>query len=520
MINENIVKIDCVVPESTNRKKAKLGHKKLQGSLQEKDFLFVKLASHVPGMLYQFLKRPNGTYCVPFSTDGIYNIFGCSPQDVVEDFSPITRAILPEDLGTVVRSIEASAANMSVWSCEYRVQLPGQEIRWMWGHSTPEKLEDGSILWSGFNTDITEQKKIKIELQQSEERYRSLFEQAPIPVAITTLDGTIIEANTAMQTFRGCSLKELINTSTISLYQNIEDREKMLVILQRDGVVSDFFTHLKAVNDNIVDVVLNVSKFQIGKQSYLRTTIQDVTERVKAEETMDQIMDQLVLVNEKLGVVGSLTRHDVRNKLSTVTGYAYILKKKHADKADIVDGLGKMEQAVAECLRIFDFAKMYEQIGVEQLTYVNVKKKLDEAVALFSGPIPAIKDECQGLAVLADSFLRQLFYNFIDNTRKYGEKTTVVRVRYEIGDQDNLKLVYEDDGLGVPFENKPSLFRESFSTGGSTGLGLFLIKKMINAYGWAIEENGEPGKGVKFTITIPKLSKNGKENYRVIADCD
>jgi hypothetical protein len=63
-------------------------------------------------------------------------------------------------------------------------------------------------------------------------------------------------------------------------------------------------------------------------------------------------------MNEKLGVVGSLTRHDVRNKLSTVTGYAYLLKKKHMDEADIVDGLSKMEQAVAESVKIFDFAKM------------------------------------------------------------------------------------------------------------------------------------------------------------------
>ena len=87
---------------------------------------------------------------------------------------------------------------------------------------------------------------------------------------------------------------------------------------------------------------------------------------------------------------------------------------------------------------------------------------------------------------------------------------------YEKTDQDNLKLVYEDDGVGIPFENKPRLFNEGFSTGGSTGYGLFLTKKMMDVYGWKIEENGEPGKGAKFTITIPKLNKNGKENYRIV----
>jgi signal transduction histidine kinase len=77
-------------------------------------------------------------------------------------------------------------------------------------------------------------------------------------------------------------------------------------------------------------------------------------------------------------------------------------------------------------------------------------------------------------------------------------------------------LVYEDDGVGVPFENKQHLFKEGFSTGGSTGFGLFLTKKMIEVYSWTIIEEGEPGKGAKFTITIPKLNKNGKENYQII----
>jgi signal transduction histidine kinase len=78
-----------------------------------------------------------------------------------------------------------------------------------------------------------------------------------------------------------------------------------------------------------------------------------------------------------------------------------------------------------------------------------------------------------------------------------------------------LQLIYEDDGVGISKENKPKLFTEGFSTSGSTGFGLFLIRKMMDIYGWSIEENGEPGIGAKFIITIPKLNKNGKENYQI-----
>ena len=219
--------------------------------------------------------------------------------------------------------------------------------------------------------------------------------------------------------------------------------------------------------------------------------------------SLSNSLNKIQELNEKLRVVGGLTRHDVRNKLSAVTGYAYILRKKHSDQADIVDGLGKMEQAVRDSVKIFDFAKMYEQLGAEELAPTDVEAILNEASALFDGFLPNIMNECHGLTVLADSFLRQMFYNFIDNTRKYGQKTTTIRVHYEKIDQDKLNLIYEDDGIGVPMENKANLFKEGFSTGGSTGFGLFLIKKMIEVYGWSIQENGQPGKGAKFTITIP-----------------
>jgi PAS domain S-box-containing protein len=83
----------------------------------------------------------------------------------------------------------------------------------------------------------------------------------------------------------------------------------------------------------------------------------NITERKMFEEKLKENSQRIELINEKLRVVGGLTRHDVRNKLSAITGYAYLLKKKHPDQADIVEGLGKMEQAVKESMRIFEFAK-------------------------------------------------------------------------------------------------------------------------------------------------------------------
>ncbi len=108
--------------------------------------------------------------------------------------------------------------------------------------------------------------------------------------------------------------------------------------------------------------------------------------------------------------------------------------------------------------------------------------------------------------MFADSFLRQMFYNFIDNTRKYSVKATTAKICVEDTESNRLRLIYEDDGVGISAENKGRLFTEGFSTGGSTGFGLFFIRKMMDIYGWTITEEGKQNEGAKFVISMPKNS--------------
>jgi len=195
----------------------------------------------------------------------------------------------------------------------------------------------------------------------------------------------------------------------------------------------------------------------------------------------------------------------------------YLLKKRVGVNPDLARYFEGVESALAASDRIFEYSRLYERIGVEKPSEENVFECFNQAVTLmpFLGSVKVV-NECQGLNVLADSLLRQLFYNFIDDSLKHGEKVTQIRLHYT-KDVGGVKLFYEDNGVGVPDTNKLKLFNEGFSTSGSTGFGLFLTKMMMDVYGWKIEENGEPGKGAKFVMTIPKLNNNGKENYRIVA---
>ena len=280
--------------------------------------------------------------------------------------------------------------------------------------------------------------KTKNQLEELEQKYKIIFEAVGDAIFVADIEtGLIVDCN-----LEATKLVHRDRADIIGKHQSILHPKQ-----ESDGDFSRLFRNMLmemqsslkrqviTSNEELRDVAIKAGVFELNGKKMMVGIFRDVTVQKQnqkdltlALESLSSNMEKIQALNEKLQVVGSLTRHDVRNKLSAVTGYAYLLKKKHADEVDVVEGLSKMEQAVRESMKIFDFAKMYEQLGAEELTYIDVEAKISEAVALFSGTLPKIINECHGLTVLADSFLRQMFYNFIDNTKKYGQKTTTIKV--------------------------------------------------------------------------------------------
>jgi PAS domain S-box-containing protein len=350
------------------------------------------------------------------------------------------------------------------------------------------------------------------EIRESQQKFEGLFMANPEAAVHVGSDFCILNVNPRFEILFGYKLDEIKGRSINDVVvpkDKIDEAQTLDLKAEQDKHVS-LATMRRKKDGSLVPVFVSAAPITVESRFLGYVAVyKDISELKSTEKKLE-------LMNEKLRVTGGLTRHDVRNKLSTVTGNAYLLKKRLADDSNALDKLKAMENAVQQTVRIFDFAKAYEMLGVEELSYIDVAKTFDEAASLFPSAINVkVVNELYGLIVLADPLLRQLFYNLIDNSLKYGQKISRIRVHYEGAGPNDLRLIYEDDGVGISATEKPKLFKQGYSTGGSTGYGLYLISKIVEVYGWTIQETGNPGQGAQFTITIPKVNKDGKENLRL-----
>lgn len=373
------------------------------------------------------------------------------------------------------------------------------------------KLPDGKLV--AFCEDISERKKAEEALKQLNEVLERVGECVGAGLAVIGKDYRVVWANQL--------LRALGVTSNKKCYQPFNKLES---VCPDCGVKKIFEQNLpidihefKRVNSKgettWVELRVTPLKDKNGATMAALELAVPITERKKVEQELKENHDRIESMNEKLRVVGSLTRHDVGNKLMAAKSNLYLLKKRIGGNSELAKYFDGIETAFASAERIFEFSSLYEKIGSERPSKENIFECFNQAVALLPN-LSNIKivNECQGLEVIADSLLRQIFYNFIDNSLKHGEKVTQIKICCS-KECDQVKLYYEDDGVGVPEANKVKLFEVGFTTGKGTGLGLYLVKKMMDVYGWQIQENGEPGKGIKIVMTIPEYSTNGLKNY-------
>ena len=131
--------------------------------LAQSHLLLSNLARLVPGVIYQYRLYPDGRSAFPYSSPGMNDIYEVTSDEVREDATPVFGRLHSEDYDDVANAIQESGRTLGMFSCEFRVVLPRQGLRWRWSQAQPERMDDGGTLWHGIILDITESKRAEEE---------------------------------------------------------------------------------------------------------------------------------------------------------------------------------------------------------------------------------------------------------------------------------------------------------------------------------------------------------------------
>jgi len=223
-------------------------------------------------------------------------------------------------------------------------------------------------------------------------------------------------------------------------------------------------------------------------------TVIDITDRREEQKALS-------LANKKLTLLLDITRHDILNQVTGLCTAAELAKLRTTDPG-MLQFIGQEEIAAQNIQRQIEFAKNYEGIGARSPQWQNTGIQVKALGVAASGPAIDVPAELDTLEIYADPMLHKVFENLIDNTLRHGERARRIRFSVDRDRGDDIALVYEDDGIGIPETDKERIFTKGF--GKHTGLGLFLSREILAITGLVLKETGAPGKGARFEIRVPK----------------
>ena len=183
-------------------------------------------------------------------------------------------------------------------------------------------------------------------------------------------------------------------------------------------------------------------------------------------------------------------------------GYLELSHEMIDDPKTLIEYIKKGETAATTIEHQIRFTKDYQDLGVAAPAWQNVNASINKALSRLPMRDIHVGIDPANSEVYADPLFEKVFYNLIENALKYGgDQMKTIRVSSQESGA-HLTIICEDDGVGIPEEDKQKLFTKGF--GKNTGLGLFLSREILAITGITIIENGTPGKGARFEITVPK----------------
>jgi signal transduction histidine kinase len=244
---------------------------------------------------------------------------------------------------------------------------------------------------------------------------------------------------------------------------------------------------------SLLPVEISARLAKLKDKTYVIAISRDISRRKREERA-------LRIANQKLQLMNIVAWHDIQNKVTGLRGYVELSRDMVTD-----DKLKKFIASEEDVLRVIhrqlQYTKEYQEMGIHPPQWVNLPQVLRMIMSFKEIGSLKFRMEIANLEVYCDPVIEKVFSHLIENTQKHGKTATEIRISCE-ETTGGLLLLYEDDGIGIPVQKKKDLFLRG--VGSETGFSLFFVHDILEISDMGIRETGEPGKGVRFEISVPR----------------
>jgi hypothetical protein len=375
---------------------------------------------------------------------------------------------------------------------------------------------------------------VNTELSKSEERFRTLCACSPLGIYVADVEGRCTYINPRCQAICGLTLEE----NLAEVWQREVHPE------DRDRVVADWLAWIKesqeysnefrlAGSDNVRWIHVQSSPMfsDLGKLIGHVGTVRDITDRKQAEEERGRLIREQVArqeaerANQMKDEFLAILSHELRTPLNAILGWSRLLRVKKFDEETIDKALETIERNAKSQSQLIEDILDVSRILRGKLNLNKHPIRLESVIELAIDSLQPLAEEKSIVLeltrspkvseVIGDSDrLQQIVWNLLSNAIKFTPEEGKVEVRLEsVGDEAQIQII--DNGIGIAPDFLPYVFdrfRQADSSTtrsyGGLGLGLAIVRHLVEQHGGKVYAENNPGEGAKFTVALPLAQRN------------
>ncbi len=405
----------------------------------------------------------------------------------------------------------------------YSIRNSGEKT-WFLTSKIPLKNERDEITGLvGVSIDITDRKLISMKLKKSLETARELYDNAPCGYHLITKEGIIAGMNRTELNWLGYTREEVegkMNVNQLITKRAISQRAETMARLSKEGYAENIEAEFLRKDGSIMHVILNTrAEFDAeGKMIANRSTVFDNTERKKLETEIREANEKLIQLNEEKNSFMAMATHDLKNPLNSISGLINLIshdKSVSKENQELMGMINSTTLRMRELIsRLLDYSKIEQGKTQVNNRQVDLAELIRERLTAFE--LEAVKKEIklkfesEGVSSIHSDpdVLAQIFDNLISNAIKFSKNNTVVTIKiFKVGKHVIIEII--DQGQGIPPDEVPKLFLpftrlsvKPTANESSTGLGLSIVKQLVQLLGGAISAESTVGKGSVFRVAL------------------